>query len=154
MKNEVGKRYGKLRVISVAGKDQGGRYMYNCACDCGNQKIVNGAYLRTGETTSCGCVKEAMDEVNLREKYEDKRVDGVAMQLFTDEPRKHSSTGYRGVYRYETRVSKKERYGAWITVKGKKFYKSGFLTPEEAYYNGRLILEEKHLPTSKDHQKE
>jgi hypothetical protein len=38
------------------------------------------------------------------------------------------------------------RYRAWITVNGKRYYKSGFKTPEDAYYNGRLLLEKEHLP--------
>ena len=72
------------------------------------------------------------------------------MHLFTDEARKDSSTGYRGVSKYYTRVSKQLRYRAWITVKGKRYYKSGFKTPEDAYYNGRLALEEKYLPKEDD----
>ena len=91
--------------------------------------------------------KPEQDEINLREKYDEKRVDGVAMPLFKGkEPRKDSSTGYRGVQKYYTRVSQEERYRAWITVKGKTHYKSGFVTPSEAYYNGRLRLEKEFLP--------
>lgn len=88
-----------------------------------------------------------MDNVNLREQYDNKRIDGVVAPLFKGkDPRKDSSTGFRGVSEYRTRVSKELRYRAWITVKGKRYYKSGFKTPEEAYYNGRLELERKHLP--------
>lgn len=90
--------------------------------------------------------KKELEEDNLRNKYEEKRVNGVALQLFDDKPRKNSSTGFRGVFKYYTRVSKEERFGAWITVNKKKYYKKGFNTPEEAYLNGRLILEHKHLP--------
>lgn len=92
---------------------------------------------------------------NLREEYENKRVDGVVKPLFKDkEPRKDSSTGFRGVSKYRTRKSKELRYRAWITVKGKQYYKSGFKTAEEAYYNGRLKLEELHLPKKEDHTDE
>lgn len=146
IKNEVGKKYGKLKVIGIADKNEDGKYLFNCVCDCGEKTVVQGYYLRSGETTSCGCVKKETEEVNLREKYEENRVDGVAMHLFNDKPMKNSSTGYRGVFKYYTRVSKQERYGAWITVQGEKFYKKGFATPEDAYYNGRLKLEDKYLP--------
>lgn len=61
------------------------------------------------------------------------------------EPRKDSSTGYRGVSRYYTRKTKQERYRAWITVGGKRYYKSGFLTASDAYYQGRVLLEQQHL---------
>ena len=69
------------------------------------------------------------------------------MPLFKGkEPRKDSSIGYRGVSKYLTRKSKEERYRALITVKGKRYYKSGFLTAEDAYYRGRLELEKEYLP--------
>ena len=32
---------------------------WNCKCDCGNEVIVAGNHLRTGHTTSCGCIKSA-----------------------------------------------------------------------------------------------
>ncbi|MEK5521885.1 hypothetical protein [Heyndrickxia sp. FSL W8-0423] len=130
--------------------------MWRCKCDCGNENIdVVGIYLTTGQTQSCGCMKKELEIKNLREEYENKRVDGVVKPLFKDkEPRKDSSTGFRGVSKYRTRKSKELRYRAWITVKGKQYYKSGFKTAEEAYYNGRLKLEELHLPKKEDHTDE
>lgn len=89
-----------------------------------------------------------MDQNNLRKSYNDKRINGVAMQLFNDKPRSNSSTGYRGVFYYETRQGK-PRYGAGITVNKKKYRMRGFLTAKDAYYNGRLILEDKYLPKHK-----
>lgn len=147
-KNEVGKKYGRLQVIELVGVNEKESYEYKCLCDCGKTTTIQGVYLRSGETTSCGCMKEEQNDVNLRDKYEDKRVNGVAIHLFNDKPMKNSSTGYRGVFKYLTRVSKEERYGAWITVNKKKFYKKGFSTAEEAYYNGRLELEKLHLPST------
>lgn len=145
-KGLIGKRFGRLTVVSKADK-KNNKLTWHCKCDCGNTVDVIGTYLTTSETRSCGCIKKEMDEINLRKKYDDKRVDGVVKPLFKGkEPRKDSSTGYRGVARYLTRVSKQERYRAWITVKGKRYYKSGFTDPKDAYYNGRLVLEDEHLP--------
>jgi len=132
------------------GKKENGKVVWLCRCKCGNEVEVQTSYLTFGETRSCGCLKKDMDNKNLRDAYDKKRVDGVAKQLFKgQEPRKDSSTGYRGVSKYYTRKSKELRYRAWITVKGKRYYKSGFLTPEDAYYNGRLELEKKYLPGGK-----
>lgn len=56
----VGKRFGKLTVISISEND----YYYKnhnkmlrwvCECDCGNIVEVTGANLRNGYTKSCGC---------------------------------------------------------------------------------------------------
>ncbi len=145
-KINIGDRYGRLTVLSETDKRKNGKIVWKCRCDCGKTTYANTSYLKTGDTQSCGCIKREQNEVNLREQYDEKRVDGVAIHLFDDKARKDSSTGYRGVSKYYTRVSKELRYRAWITVKGKRYYKSGFKTPEEAYYQGRLELERKHLP--------
>lgn len=143
----TGKRFGMLTVLRRADYNKGKNVVWVCKCDCGNVVDKVGNYLKTGDTLSCGCFKKQNDLVNLRDQYDAKRVDGVAKQLFKGkEPRKDSSTGYRGVSKYRTRKSKEVRYRAWITVQGKRKYKSGFLTPEEAYYKGRLWLEQKYLP--------
>jgi hypothetical protein len=60
----VGQKYGKLTVLSYAGKKPSGKNqnktMWLCKCECGNQKIVAGAELRNGNTISCGCVHKKM----------------------------------------------------------------------------------------------
>lgn len=142
------RRFGRLTVKEEADPIDG-RVAWRCVCDCGTEVVVKAIYLTTGDTTSCGCVKREMDRANLRDAYDEKRVDGVVMPLFKDQtPRKDSSTGYRGVSKYQTRVGKEERYRAKITVNGKTYFKSGFMTAEEAYFNGRLKLEDEHLPKS------
>lgn len=141
------KRFGRLIAKYPTSKRKNGKVVWHCQCDCGNTIDVAITYLTTGDTLSCGCLKAYLEPYHLRKNYDSKRVDGVAMQLFKDkQPRKDSSTGYRGVSRYLTRKSKEERYRAWITVNGKRYYKSGFLTANDAYYQGRLKLEELHLP--------
>jgi hypothetical protein len=69
----VGKRFGRLSVISEAGK-QGLDYIYKCKCDCGNETLVLGTNLRTGNTKSCGCLhREIISCVGTRNigKYKD-----------------------------------------------------------------------------------
>lgn len=145
-KNIANKRYGRLVAIKSVGKNHKGTYDWLCQCDCGNKITTSVSYLINGDTRSCGCLKKELEQKHLRDEYDNKRVDGVAVHLFNDKPRKHSSTGYRGVFKYRTRVSKQLRYGAWITVNHKRYYKKGFKTAEDAYYKGRLYLEQKHLP--------
>lgn len=142
----TGDRYGRLLVIRQA-ESENNKRTWLCKCDCGNEITLKGVYLKTGDTRSCGCLKKKQEEENLRNQYNNKRVDGVVKPLFKGKkPRKDSATGYRGVSKYYTRKSKELRYRAWITVKGKQYYKSGFKTAEEAYYNGRLLLEKEYLP--------
>lgn len=57
--DKVGKRYGKLTVIALAGRDNGGKPTWLCKCDCGNYKVVSSSNLGR-HTVSCGC-KRAED---------------------------------------------------------------------------------------------
>lgn len=140
-------KFGRLTALYPIKERRRGRIVWHCQCECGNHVDVVVSDLTTGDTISCGCLKKEQDQYKLSKHYDAKRVDGVAMQLFKDkEPRKDSTTGYRGVSDYRTRQSKELRYRAWITVAGKRHYKSGFLTPEDAYYHGRLLLEQRYLP--------
>lgn len=53
-----GKKFNHLLVIKRAPKPKnikGRGYYYFCRCDCGNEKIILGASLRSGNTKSCGC---------------------------------------------------------------------------------------------------
>lgn len=51
------KIFGKLKVVSEAGRDKWGQVIWNCVCDCGSQHVVTGGNLRSGHTESCGCLK-------------------------------------------------------------------------------------------------
>ena len=59
--NLVGKRYGKLTVLSLADPaittDGRRRNTWLCRCDCGNELIVRDANIRSGYIKSCGCLK-------------------------------------------------------------------------------------------------
>lgn len=57
----IGKRFGRLTVTRLSENRSGkrGRLMYYCDCDCGTKDIeVVGEALRSGHTTSCGCVQK------------------------------------------------------------------------------------------------
>lgn len=52
--DETGNRYGRLVVIERA-DNKGKDTCWKCKCDCGNETIVRGYDLRSGQTKSCGC---------------------------------------------------------------------------------------------------
>lgn len=52
------KRYGRLTVIELAGRDSRGKVMWKCQCDCGNTTVVRADCLRDGNTASCGCLQK------------------------------------------------------------------------------------------------
>lgn len=55
LKNEIGNTYGYLTVIERAENTKEGRAMWKCKCKCGNETVVLGKHLRSGNTKSCGC---------------------------------------------------------------------------------------------------
>lgn len=68
VKDEAGKRYGRLTVLGYAGAGKFNRALWLCRCDCGVEKIVTGHCLRHGLSKSCGCSKRR-DEVGNRYGY-------------------------------------------------------------------------------------
>ncbi len=55
-KDLTGKKFGRLLVISYAGKNYEKRSVWNCTCNCGNKRIVRTSCLTNGHTESCGCI--------------------------------------------------------------------------------------------------
>lgn len=58
VKNEIGNIYGYLTVIERAENSPDGRARWKCKCKCGNETIVLGKHLRSGNTKSCGCYQK------------------------------------------------------------------------------------------------
>lgn len=51
----TGQKYGLLTAISINRRD---RYTYwNCLCDCGKAVVVRGSNMRSGQASSCGCLR-------------------------------------------------------------------------------------------------
>ena len=64
-KDETGKVFGRLTVISFAGSNSG-KAEWNCICECGKNKIASGDSLRTGKIKSCGCFQKESRGQNLK----------------------------------------------------------------------------------------
>lgn len=56
-KDRAGDRYGRLAVLSHAGKDHRNKHLWLCLCDCGNEKVIVADNLSSGKSNSCGCLK-------------------------------------------------------------------------------------------------
>ncbi|MFF0469341.1 AP2 domain-containing protein [Micromonospora zamorensis] len=57
IKNMVGQKIGRLTVVSYGGVNGKGHAAWLCLCDCGNEKLIVGYSLRSGNSLSCGCLK-------------------------------------------------------------------------------------------------
>ena len=52
-----GKRFSRLTVIERVENNSRGNTMWRCKCDCGNEIVVRGSCLTSGNTKSCGCYR-------------------------------------------------------------------------------------------------
>ena len=55
-KDITGQKFGRLTAIRFSHKGKENRAVWVCKCDCGRYVAVPGKSLRTGNTTSCGCL--------------------------------------------------------------------------------------------------
>lgn len=55
--NPVGQRFGALTVVERAGSTAAKQALWLCECDCGGKAKTTVTKLRSGHTSSCGCVK-------------------------------------------------------------------------------------------------
>lgn len=60
----IGKRFGRLLVLSPDGTDSRHNHMYKCRCDCGAEKSIQRTNLVRNLTTSCGCKNSATSHLN------------------------------------------------------------------------------------------
>ena len=51
----IGKKFDRLEVIEEAGRNHRMEVLWLCVCDCGNEVVINGVNLRSGNSKSCGC---------------------------------------------------------------------------------------------------
>ncbi len=64
----TGQRFGKWTVLRESEK-RTSVLRWECRCDCGNIKNVNGQTLRNGSSTNCGCIREQAKQLEGR-RYE------------------------------------------------------------------------------------
>ena len=127
MKDLTGKRFGKLTVVEVSGKNKYGNYMWVCRCDCGNiTKPILNTLLTQGKTRSCGCI-EKPNIFDIRKKSG--FIQSTNLSNWENcSMYKSNTSGFRGVC-FETR---KNKYRVTIRFKNKSKHIGYFNTLEEA----------------------
>ena len=100
----TGEKIGKLTVIKRVENDKFNRSKWLCQCDCGNQTIVAGTFLRTHKTNSCGCL---FKEVHSKSKYKNKKskefkriyniFNGMKNRCYNMKSKDYKNYGARGI---------------------------------------------------------
>lgn len=52
----INTKINSLEILSLHHKDSKSRKYYNVRCDCGTEKVIHGAAIKSGNTKSCGCL--------------------------------------------------------------------------------------------------
>lgn len=61
----IGRRFGRWLVIGSAPKQDIKKLSWFCVCDCGVERAVVGTELRTGRSSSCGCLANELSRVRM-----------------------------------------------------------------------------------------
>lgn len=64
----TGQRFGRWLVLQEDGRDNRGRVLWWCRCDCGAERAVKGWRLREGTNRSCGCLRRETSAACGRER--------------------------------------------------------------------------------------
>ncbi len=59
----TGRTYNRLTVTSLHHIADNGARHWLCRCDCGTERIVEGASIKRGKVKSCGCLRREMSRV-------------------------------------------------------------------------------------------
>lgn len=54
---QIGKKYGRLTISGIFGKTKHNKTIVSCICDCGNSLNAVIGSVRSGNTSSCGCLQ-------------------------------------------------------------------------------------------------
>lgn len=87
----TGKRFGRWTVLSrgpnaISADETSTKARWYCRCDCGTVRLVYGASLRCGLSTSCGCYRSEVTSAgtmafNLSRDYSKRRPKGYAKRI-------------------------------------------------------------------------
>lgn len=108
------KTFGRLKVTDKLPLIKGNYTMWECQCECGTIKYVNGGSLRAGRTKSCGCLRKENKNKTLY-KYKPyapnkhfheyppmykiirKRLEGMKCRCYTTTCSDYKNYGARGI---------------------------------------------------------
>lgn len=126
----TGRKFNKWKVlyqaddkIQPSGKH---RTMWHCICECGNEKDIDGSSLKSGKSTSCGCVLK---------------------QWLVNSNSKINEYDLSGDYRYGCAGIKETKIGKWtamITADGKDIWLGTFDSKDKAI-QARINAENKYF---------
>ena len=91
----IGRQFGELIVVDHIGKTFNTQ-LFLCKCSCGNETVVRGNCLTSGNTNSCGCARTSLGEHRIRRLLDNNQIDYVKNKTF--DTCKFPDTNYPGYF--------------------------------------------------------
>ena len=120
---EKGCKYGELTALEFSHRRNGKAY-WLFQCSCGNKKVLEVSNVKSGNTSSCGCLYK---KTKMREKVY-KNNSNLEHLLEIGVVKKNNKTGVNGVYYDKAR----NKYAVQVMYRGKKYSLGRYHTIEEA----------------------
>lgn len=96
LNKDLGKKYGRLTVIEII-KPKKGLTKWKCKCDCGNEYIGIGKYIKYGNIKSCGCIVKELQENAIVYKRIYKVFRGMIKRCYNPNNKNFRNYGGRGI---------------------------------------------------------
>lgn len=118
LNKDLGKKYGKLTVIEII-KPKKGNTKWRCKCDCGNEYIGIGKYIKYGNIKSCGCIARELQENAIVYKRIYKIFIGMIERCYNPNNKNFKNYGGRGIKVCEEWKKNPRKFIDWA-------YKNGY----------------------------
>lgn len=101
-KNIIGKKYGRLIVLELSGRNKEGDAICVCLCECGKTILVAANNVKRGHTKSCGCLRRDVLSVaktthGMHESAEFKIWSGIKSRCLNKNNPAYKNYGARGI---------------------------------------------------------
>lgn len=94
----TGMKFGRLKVISQAGRTRAGQVLWKCVCDCGKETTVLGNGLKRSQTLSCGCYHKEQHTTHGMAKTSTYKIwEGIIQRCNNPKDTAYSYYGGRGI---------------------------------------------------------
>lgn len=82
LRNLVGEKFGRLQVTERYSQEGKGKVKWLCKCECGGTAIAQSAHLLDGRRVSCGCAKEAGNQIKRKKPIHGHCVNGKNSRVY------------------------------------------------------------------------
>lgn len=123
MTDIVGKKIGRLKVISLDHCNKFKNPYWLCECECGNKKVIRESLLKSGKVLSCGCLqKKKSTKHGMRKNRIYNIFEGMKQRCLNNKSAYYHLYGARGIKICDEWLQDRKKFFEWSFENG---YKEG-----------------------------